>query len=159
MNLNPYKHDCDNCIWVGWVYMDDRYGNMYFCPKSEGYGSVVVRFSDRIDDYWSSPVGCAYKGSLNIGNTTTSKEMLDMADGCLNLVKEWCESHGEDMSGTPPMAYPEACQTVLTKALCNDDKVKKAREANPEEVVKQNTGSITHTLMKIEENEDEGVDQ
>lgn len=30
--LKPFEHDCENCIWVGWVYFGDRWGNMYHCP-------------------------------------------------------------------------------------------------------------------------------
>lgn len=62
MILKPFQHDCERCIWVGWVRMDNRWGNMYFCPRSDlstdnrDVGSVVVRFSDDGPDYWSHPV-------------------------------------------------------------------------------------------------------
>ena len=69
-NIEPYEHDCDRCIWVGWVKWEgNRFGNMYFCPPRDGSGSkgsVIVRFGNRADDYWSSPVGVCLKGPLNV---------------------------------------------------------------------------------------------
>jgi hypothetical protein len=48
--LEPFKHDCDSCKWVGWISMgDDRLGNMYICNGKD----VVIRFSDEPSDYWS----------------------------------------------------------------------------------------------------------
>ena len=64
--LMPYKHDCEKCIWVSWIKVGDRWGNMYYCPECSKQGSVIIRFSDEVDDYWSSPVGALSKGSLGL---------------------------------------------------------------------------------------------
>ena len=68
----PYKHDCDHCIWVTWIAAPNpvsgsEWANMYFCPKTH---SVIIRFSDEPEDYWSAPIGVMKKGPLQI----TTKE-------------------------------------------------------------------------------------
>ncbi len=69
--LKPYKHDCDCCIWVGWIPCRDAengWGNMYFCPKAIGsaHGSVIIRYGDKPEAYLSMPVGVCTKGSLEV---------------------------------------------------------------------------------------------
>jgi hypothetical protein len=72
--LQPYAHECSNCIWVGWIYVKgggkwgSDWGNMYFCPNNrEGrHGSVIIRFSDEPSDYWSNEVGICRKGALEL---------------------------------------------------------------------------------------------
>lgn len=76
--LRPYQHDCDHCIWVGWVecsHSVNNWGNMYFCPyaltgvvdnKGLSRGSVIVRYGNRPPEYLSMPVGVCTKGSLGI---------------------------------------------------------------------------------------------
>ena len=77
--LQPYKHDCDKCIWVAWIHVKgggkfgNDWGNMYFCPnpsdgepKNLSPGSVIIRFSDTPDDYWSSPIGFGVPGPLSL---------------------------------------------------------------------------------------------
>jgi len=44
-----------------------------------------------------------------------AKDSLDMADGCLRMVKETIEQLGEDCSNTPPMMYPEAIANLCSK--------------------------------------------
>lgn len=60
MILKPFRHDCEHCIFVSWIIMQGRWGNLYYCPNNAGHlsdhGSVVVRFSDEPADYWSMPV-------------------------------------------------------------------------------------------------------
>jgi hypothetical protein len=63
--LKPYEHDCDKCVWVGWIHIQgggkwgSDWGNMYLCGKI-----VVIRFSDEPSDYWSGRAGDCMKGSL-----------------------------------------------------------------------------------------------
>jgi hypothetical protein len=74
--LQPYEHDCEACIFVGWIHIKgggkhgSDWGNMYFCPPRKGslgkHGSVVIRFSDEPSDYWSSPIGIIGKAALQI---------------------------------------------------------------------------------------------
>lgn len=69
--IQPYKHDCDRCIWCGWVPMGDgQLANLYYCPPREeaagDRGSILLRFSDRPGDYFSTPVGAAVKGSVSV---------------------------------------------------------------------------------------------
>ncbi len=51
MELQPYKHDCRTCQWVGWLTIDRQIppANVYICGKT-----VVIRYSDEPSDYWSS---------------------------------------------------------------------------------------------------------
>jgi len=86
--IQPYEHDCDRCIWVGWFPgSDGRWGNMYFCPPrtedERDRGSVVIRYSDRPDDYWSSPVGACVKGGLSMSEETFAEhiEAQALAEG------------------------------------------------------------------------------
>ena len=70
--LQPYKHDCDACLWVGWIHVKgggktgNNWGNMYYCPREGDHGSVIIRFSDQSDDYWSSGVLMGAKGGLSV---------------------------------------------------------------------------------------------
>jgi hypothetical protein len=81
MILQPYKHDCDRCMWVSWIHMPgggkfgSDWGNVYFCPnprQDKDYpGSIVIRFSDEASDYWSACVARSMKGSLEIPDEKT----------------------------------------------------------------------------------------
>lgn len=65
--IQPYKHDCEKCVWVGWFHMGSGWANVYFCPNPLGDwypGSVVIRYSNEPSDYWSSPVGLVKKSAL-----------------------------------------------------------------------------------------------
>lgn len=75
--IEPYKHDCERCVWVSWIHIKgggkfgSDWGNMYHCPGYEhaasiGYGTILIRFSDEPSDYWSSPIGAAVKGALEV---------------------------------------------------------------------------------------------
>jgi hypothetical protein len=48
--IQPYKHDCSNCKWVGWVTVGERYGNMYLCQKGK-LTEIIIRWSDEPSDY------------------------------------------------------------------------------------------------------------
>lgn len=94
--VEPYKHDCEDCAWVNWIVIDGkRLGNMYFCKNSiSEMGSVVIRFSDEPSDYWSSPIGMATKGSAKIhyklGEPTMKNEH---ANELLRVCKRLIETH------------------------------------------------------------------
>jgi len=45
------------------------------------------------------------------------EDRLEMADGCLRMVHEKLEAYGMDLSGTPPMMYPEAIQSLVHHAV------------------------------------------
>jgi hypothetical protein len=45
------------------------------------------------------------------------KDQLDMANGCLDMIHETIAGFGMDLSGTPPMFYPEAIQTLVSRAV------------------------------------------
>jgi len=87
-HIEPYKHDCERCIWVGWIYIKgggkwgSDWGNMYFCPSNPEHrdvtkypGSVVIRFSDEPSDYWSNAVGITTKGPIGLGSHSTQKHV------------------------------------------------------------------------------------
>jgi len=50
--LKPFKHDCKECEWVGWI-SNSKLGNVYICQGK----TVVIRYSDEPSDYWSSTIG------------------------------------------------------------------------------------------------------
>jgi len=88
--LQPYKHDCDQCIWVGWVpwrEAQDGYGNMYYCPRCDG-GTIVIRYGDEPSDYYSSPIGASDRGSIDICHDipVTTEEILDLASQAIDHV-------------------------------------------------------------------------
>ncbi len=76
--IEPYRHDCGNCVWVGWTKCDDAksgWGNMYFCKpmkryvadsKGLGQGSIIIRYGNGLEEYLSMPVGALTKGSLEV---------------------------------------------------------------------------------------------
>ena len=77
--LTPYEHDCDRCVWVGWFHKQgggkngSNWGNMYFCPSdptkddfAETPGTILIRFSDQPDDYWSRGAGECIKGNIAV---------------------------------------------------------------------------------------------
>lgn len=51
-----YNHDCDNCKFLGCYKEFD----VYWCVGSQsiGGGSIILRFSDVVNEYISSPVSC-----------------------------------------------------------------------------------------------------
>lgn len=61
--LQPYTHDCANCVWMGWVLCkkaENTWGNMYYCPPknqlilnsmASGQGSIITRYGDQPDEY------------------------------------------------------------------------------------------------------------
>lgn len=50
--IQPYKHDCDQCRWIGWVTDrgGDQHGNMYICRKDK-LTEIIIRYSDDPSDY------------------------------------------------------------------------------------------------------------
>lgn len=86
LHIKPFKHDCDKCVWVGWITAQGRLGNMYFCPKNNSeHGTVLIRFSDDPPDYWSSSIGACKKGSLSVTPEGASKEVLVEAVNQLDM--------------------------------------------------------------------------
>lgn len=85
MKLEPYDHDCPRCLWGGWINVNGRWGNLYFCPSqpetvsdtTKFPGSVLIRFSNEVNDYWSVPIGNTEKGALMVTTPNlTSKSQL-----------------------------------------------------------------------------------
>lgn len=80
-NKKLYKHDCEDCIYLGSGELMD----FYFCKKSliEDTASLIVRLSDKPSDYCSMPASVAEEGIL-------SGEMKDSAfDTCYQLYKAY----------------------------------------------------------------------
>jgi len=65
--LQPYRHDCDACVWVSWVSWTNRSkpANMYLCQGK----TIIIRFSDEPSDYWSMTAGEAVKDAVAIFKT------------------------------------------------------------------------------------------
>jgi hypothetical protein len=49
--IQPYKHDCARCVWVGWTSKNDQLGNMYICEKNPRFFEILIRWSDDPSDY------------------------------------------------------------------------------------------------------------
>jgi len=65
--MEPYKHDCDKCVWVGWFspYKNISPMNIYICPgNTPDNPTVIIRFSDEPSDYWSHTAGDSIKGGI-----------------------------------------------------------------------------------------------
>ena len=67
--MAPYKHDCEDCEWVGWFspWSDKPPMNIYLC-KDE---TIIIRFSDEPSDYWSKTAGDSTKNSISALPTIT----------------------------------------------------------------------------------------
>jgi hypothetical protein len=48
--VQPYKHDCLNCKWIGWITIESKLGNMYLCMKGHLI-EIIIRWSDAGPDY------------------------------------------------------------------------------------------------------------
>jgi len=59
---------------------DDRLGNMYLHEDGVNKSTVVIRFSDEPGDYWSSPVGLATKGAIEVDNQFYEKWLATQED-------------------------------------------------------------------------------
>ena len=53
-------------------------------------------------------------------------ELLEMADGCLDMIREALEWTGEDMSGTPAMMYDDAIRISWSKQSVRAEKAEMA---------------------------------
>lgn len=62
--IEPYAHDCDKCVFVGWYSRVDPPANIYLCGNT-----VIIRYSSDPPDYWS--------GSAFPGNRPHSVSILD----------------------------------------------------------------------------------
>ena len=87
--IQPYKHDCSVCVWVGWLHLgnDNGWGNVYICGKT-----VVIRHSDEPSDYWSMNAGSTKPHALEIPAPENVDHLYD-DDG--NLLPD------EEMRDTP----------------------------------------------------------
>ena len=82
MAIEPYKHDCKECKWVGWFtpYADKVPMNVYICQHGNET-TVIIRFSDEGSDYWSATAGELIKGSM--GFLSQAQE-----DKCVDLIEQ-----------------------------------------------------------------------
>ena len=49
-----YKHDCDNCVFLGSHIENDQYHDLYVCPiEDKKISTVVARYSDYGPYYFS----------------------------------------------------------------------------------------------------------
>jgi len=70
MLIYPYQHDCEQCIWVGWLLPMTMLGNVYYCKSSiSDYGTICIRFGNVPNEYLSLPIGITKKGPLHKGDT------------------------------------------------------------------------------------------
>ena len=77
-SIEPFKHDCDRCKWIGWkteqapgkdgVFVH-RLSNMYICGDRNGYYTLIFRYSDEPSDYSSYEFSLErenLKGSISV---------------------------------------------------------------------------------------------
>jgi hypothetical protein len=86
--LQPHEHDCDGCIWVGWIETNYGWGNIYFHPSTpkahvggSKHGTIIIRYSSEPSDYWSMPVHSgSTKGAIDLGPFAET-EIRDIGGG------------------------------------------------------------------------------
>ena len=47
-----YKHDCDNCTYLGFEKKDGKMVDLYFCPQHT-LPTIIARYSSEASDYIS----------------------------------------------------------------------------------------------------------
>jgi len=82
--MKKFNHDCDSCIFLGAIEINQKKGDCYFCPK--GMTTVLVRFSDEDGDYTSSLPS----------NHVTSDPFMGAATG---LYLEYFKARSRDFTG------------------------------------------------------------
>ena len=73
--IQPYKHDCKGCKWVGWFgpWEDKPPMNVYLCGTT-----VVIRMSDDPPDYWAATAGVAVPGALGFARPEDEKSVRSL---------------------------------------------------------------------------------
>lgn len=80
VNKRLYKHHCEDCIYLG----SNEIVDFYFCNKlAPDFTSLVIRLSDKPDDYCSMPASVAEQGILS-GEINGS-----VFDACYQLYKNY----------------------------------------------------------------------
>lgn len=50
--LQPYKHECDHCSFIGWMPTERGMANAYVCRcPGASAASLLIRYSDEPHDY------------------------------------------------------------------------------------------------------------
>jgi len=53
MDSPKYKHDCENCIYLGSLEEENIIYDLYICPNGKAISTVIARFSSNGPDYYS----------------------------------------------------------------------------------------------------------
>jgi hypothetical protein len=68
VSVDPYKHDCPSCQWLGWhSETGGKLVNIYICLPdggAEGLGALIIRYSDSSALYNSYPIRRAEDGTI-----------------------------------------------------------------------------------------------
>ena len=67
-------------------------------------------------------------GMVPVSQLSKVEQSLEMADGCLDMIREALEWTGEDMSGTPAMAYDDAVRISWSKQSVRAEKAEIERD-------------------------------
>lgn len=110
VTIQPYQHDCKNCIPVGWYTrrIDESPGYMYLCPspKNPRRITVVIRYSSFPSDYWSTTVDLdhpqkpgALFGFIEMVDALRKREICGECSGVLCPGDNNCEKIHRSDSG------------------------------------------------------------
>ena len=75
-----YKHDCDNCTFLGWdIDQDGTKVDAYFCPQN-GMPTIILRASSEGSDYSSYPIAVINANLNTFAETPFVRNMLIAED-------------------------------------------------------------------------------
>lgn len=79
-----FIHDCNNCIFLGNTYLsqsENNMGDMYYCPRLDGYGSIVIRHGNDGSDYYSSRLNVSIISSFECDSNITDSYKMAIKNG------------------------------------------------------------------------------
>jgi hypothetical protein len=88
MNNTPtFKHDCNNCVFLGGITAGGRLADLYYCDGEVARPTVIARYSDDGPDYSSGlafgdldMAGEIVAGTGHIAELVVARELAIRAD-------------------------------------------------------------------------------
>lgn len=66
IQMEPFDHDCSDCVWCGWVTLDRPY-NAYLCGAKREFPTVILRYGNEPHQYKTFGPGVV-KGDCGIAS-------------------------------------------------------------------------------------------
>jgi hypothetical protein len=87
METPNYKHDCEQCSFIG-TDRDDSLGSVdMYCCSQNGFPTIVMRYGDLGEEYTSAPVSVINSNIAIFGETPMLRNMLIAED--MKLWNRW----------------------------------------------------------------------